>query len=173
MSDTLTARLDPWHLCDQRKVIAGSADLATFPRLAAETSGGGEVRYDLAFGRDDEGRAIVTGSVSATVSLVCQRCLETLPMTLGGPVTLGVVGGLEEMARLPDDLEPLLVTDGVVVPAGLIEDELLLTLPDVPRHDGPCGPQDLLQPAPASADAAADNPFAVLAGLRDAPGDDG
>jgi uncharacterized protein len=47
---------------------------------------------------------------------------------------LGVIGDIAEEALLPENYEPVLVQHGRLALLDLVEDELLLALPQVPRN---------------------------------------
>jgi uncharacterized protein len=81
---------------------------------------------------------------------------------------LAFVTGIDEGDRLPDRYDPLLVTNHLIRPRDLIEDELLLGLPQIPRHEtGTCSMlvQALPSPAPERP-ADPGHPFAVLSALK-------
>jgi len=138
------------------------------PRLAPLlTDRSGETVYRLAFQRDAEGRAVIRGEVAAALRLVCQRCLEPVDVPVDSRFTLGVVTGLEEERLLPEDYEGLTVTADTLVPRDIVEDELLLSVPAVPRHAGPCNPGlEKLDDETQTGSTKRDNPFAGLAALR-------
>ena len=104
------------------------------------------------------------------VALTCQRCLQRMEETLDIERSFLFVPGEDDAARLDEESdEDVLVLPRQLDLLELIEDELILALPLVPRHVE-C-PQPLANPAAdAEADAPAQNPFAVLAALRKAPG---
>lgn len=164
MSTHPPARLDPWQMCDRRQVVSGRQALAAFPRLVPLLSSAtGEAVYELAFSRDPEGRAVIDCRVDAELVLVCQRCLAEMTQPVRAHSRVAVVVGLDESADLPDDVEPLLAIDGVVAPLNLVEDELLLALPAVPRHaPGACHASDVSNPDMQQAE----NPFSILASLK-------
>jgi uncharacterized protein len=159
-------RVDPWRLAAQGRTLTGRIALDSLPRLALALADGGEVEYRLAFHLDGEHRAVVTGHVMAGLVVQCQRCLGSMLVPVDSHFELAFVHGLDEAARLPESYEPALADDGWVRPSDLVEDELLLALPPVPLHDaGDCAAQP---PEPEPGDEAQpDNPFAVLAALRD------
>jgi len=83
---------------------------------------------------------------------------------------LALVRGFEEAEGLPEELEPLMLADdGLLQVLELIEDELLLAMPDVPRHnDRDCvlkaeDQKAVLVTENAHAKA---NPFDILAVLK-------
>ncbi len=108
---------------------------------------------------------------SAEVPLECQRCLQPMKEALQVQRRFRFVRSEDEAARLDEASED----DVLALPArldlqALLEDELILALPIVPRH-GVC-PDPLPLPAaePLEEEAPAPNPFAALAALRRPPG---
>ena len=111
-------------------------------------------------------------TADTTVALQCQRCLQALDEALHVDRHFRFVRGEAEAARLDEESED----DILELPPrldlhALVEDELILALPLVPRH-GRCPaplpmPRDVSEP-----EAPAPNPFAALAALRRrGPGD--
>ncbi len=171
MSQRIPDRLDPWRYADLGKAVKGVLRLDDMPRLRAclkDTQG--EVQFDLRFERDAERRARLSGHISAELSLECQRCLEVVRLPLEVEVALAFVEVIEQAGLLPEALDPCLVEEGSVLFRDLIEDELLLMLPQVPMHEpGACSTDtaDSLDEPPVESDTSpAENPFAVLAGLK-------
>ena len=101
------------------------------------------------------------------VKLTCQRCLGPVETPLAFERWFHFVAGETQAAQLDADSEEdvLAITRSLDLHA-LAEDELLLALPLVPRHE--VCPEPLLpaQPEGFDEEAAAPNPFAVLAGLK-------
>lgn len=129
----------------------------------------GEADYELAFSRDTKGRPVIEGRVDAVLKLVCQRCLETLDLTVAGRIALTVVTGVgEARAEGESDTEHLLLEEQTLSPRDLVEEELLLNIPAVPRHDE-CRVQKEWPAADAGGedDIGTANPFEALAALRD------
>lgn len=135
MSSRLPELADPWRLADARKRLHGRVSLARLARLGLAIVGGEPwVEADLRFLRDERNRALVTGRIRAELELRCQRCLEPMSFPVDLELVLGVVENDAEAARLPDEIDPLLVDSGRLHLADMIEDELLLALPQVPMH---------------------------------------
>ena len=171
MSKRIPDRLDPWRYADLGKVVEGAIRLSSMPRLSEclqDTAG--EARFDLCFERDAERRATLSGRISAELALECQRCLEIVTLPVEADVALAFVEVIEQASKLPDTLDPCLVEEGSVRFRDLIEDELLLMLPQVPMHEpGACssGTVGHSEELPVEQDTSAgDNPFAVLAALK-------
>lgn len=173
MLSQLPEQTDPRKLCEQGKGFEGTVALRDLPRLKPLlTSDEGEAAFTLEFDRDDERRLRIRGHVTAELVLCCQRCLQDMRLAVDSHFQLSPVSGVQEAERLPEDYDPLLLEERLLHPLDLIEDELILAVPNAPRHpEADCG-VDLndFRPEPESAaeptDSAEDNPFAVLAGLK-------
>lgn len=100
------------------------------------------------------------------VELECQRCLKAVQTKVHAQRSFLFVAGESAAAELDanseDDVLALTRTFDL---CGLIEDELLLELPLVPRHDA-CPVPLPLPPDAESPEEATPNPFAVLAALK-------
>lgn len=103
-------------------------------------------------------------TAAARVALVCQRCLQPVATKLAAQRSFRFVHGEAAAAALDADSEDdVLALSRSLDAIGLLEDELLLTLPLVPRH-AVC-PQPLLPPDD-SVLSERENPFAALAVLK-------
>jgi len=104
----------------------------------------------------------------AEAPLTCQRCLQPMVEPLHVDRRFRFVHGEDEAARLDEESDD----DVLALPPrldlhALLEDELILALPIVPRHDE-C-PEPLPLPAdlpPEEPEDAAPHPFAKLAALK-------
>jgi uncharacterized protein len=103
---------------------------------------------------------------SARVALQCQRCLGPVATPLEVDRRFLFVHGEDAAAQLDADSDDdVLALTRALDLRELVEDELLLALPLVPRHES-C-PQPLPRPeSPALADEVRPNPFAALAAFK-------
>ena len=108
---------------------------------------------------------------STHVTLQCQRCLQALNEPLQLDRWFHFVASEDDAARLDEESEDdVLVLSRAFDGLELLEDELILALPIVPRHDA-CP-----EPLPSSAGDVPEaedekpNPFAALAALKRPPG---
>ncbi len=172
-SSNLPRYVDPRQYAGDAVPLSGRYALADLRRIvAASVASDGEVGFSLNF-RKEGARWFAEGRVEAILSIACQRCLEPYRLVVDREVRLAFVSDADEASRVPDAYDPWILDDGRVLLSDLIEDELLLAIPDIPRHpDGTCV-------APASSDGgvqaphgpvaeAAANPFAMLASLKKA-----
>jgi uncharacterized protein len=161
--------VDPWRAVEAGCGYSGSLPLARMARLQESLrEAGGEASFRLSFSRDPEGRGILRGEIEARLVLTCQRCLEAMEVPVSTSMVLALVSGLDEAGRLPEDLDPLLVTAEPLRLADLIEDELLLALPLIPRHEpGECpAGHALAAKGEERREEGPPCPFAILGELR-------
>lgn len=158
------------RLAQRGDVLEGTVPLSELPRLAdllADNAGG--VRVRLRFGRDPQGIATVETRLEADLLLRCQACLEPYRQSLAASTTLALVSSEGEAERLPATYDALELGEEPFVLRTLVEDELILALPIIPRHPrGECpGEGWVEQNRAASNDGEAEeNPFAVLKRLK-------
>lgn len=157
----------------------GSVALADLPRLrealvGAALDAAAPATFEIAFRRDEVGRPVVLGRVRALLPLECQRCLGVMEHSVDAHIRLMLTQGPNLAEDPPEPYEALPVTDDRVRPAELIEDELLLSLPQIPMHPAGVCRTALQASVPRGAEedeVAADRPkpFAVLAGWKSDP----
>ena len=70
----------------------------------------------------------------ASFRLQCQRCLEPMEERVSRGASFVIVGGDSIPVGIPEDHEPVTLSGDRFQPAGFVEDELIVSLPLVPRH---------------------------------------
>ena len=173
MSLTLKDCVDPWKAADKALAISDSIPLKSLERLVSALSGTeGEISVDIHFDRDEEKQAFLSGSVSGTLQLECQRCLQDMQLPVDSHFSIAFVKGAirndgadEQLSERYDIFE---VEDDLVCLKDVIEDELLLLLPQVPMHTAPAceietefGDDNNVTEVEEK-----ENPFAILATLK-------
>lgn len=153
----------PLLLAEQMGRLDGQLELTNMKRLGEiiyEDSG--TIKYHLQLGRDELGFPYIMGNLEVPLKLVCQRCLNPFDLRLCNEINIGLALSDEEIERLPGHYEPMLLTTDEVSLLSLIEDEVLLSIPMVPVHDGAsCDAADLID----GIGPVKENPFAVLKDL--------
>lgn len=130
-------------LSQRRSVLHGDIELKRFNRLAdLLASDVGMVRAELRFHRDSGGWLVVELEYETKVQLLCQRCLEPLEYAIKDKVEVALLESESLEKYLPDHYESLVLDEDRLMPAMLVEDELIISLPLVPRHERPedCDP---------------------------------
>jgi len=164
MVEVLPELIDPVALADKGRNMAGVLPLSRFSRLdGLLASNKGEVHLELSFFKEGRFR-VVDAHIVSELLLTCQCCLDTLLLPVDISVRLALVSSLDEAARLPDEFEPLLVEHEVMWPGDIAQDELLLSIPTIPRHEA-CSlsweGNDTSEPVSPERE----NPFAILSKL--------
>ncbi len=136
MKNPLPKYIQPFQCADHGTAWRGRLPLSSFPRLLELLANSeGEVSVDLHAGRDEQKLAYIQGTLTASLSLLCQRCLQPLEFPIEIMVSLSPVFNEKAAELLPEPYEPLLLTEDKISLADLVEDELLLNLPMIPKHE--------------------------------------
>jgi uncharacterized protein len=152
--------------------LEGRLPLGGLRRLldGAEPAGDGEVAWHaVGSAQPVEGAGRCPGLVlgaRAAVVVACQRCLQPLELGLDVDRPIAFAPDEESAERLDEANE----IDVLAMPhrldlLELLEDELVLAMPLVPRHEVCPDPPQLTDPADATLETA-ENPFAALAAWK-------
>ncbi len=151
----------------RRAVLAGDLPLGGLERLgdllAGPTARGATLHVRLEFRRAEDGRPVVRLGVTGEIWLVCQRCLGPVRWPLDLEAELTVLAADGDADSLIDPFDSVVIGEAGLVPADVVEDEILAAMPMVPSHAGTekCG-TDFAQGA---AEPERHRPFAELRGL--------
>lgn len=127
--------INPWTAAQGRRSFAGTWPLSRMSRLSELLcEPGGDARFELEFSLDTDQRPNIRLSVQAQLPLLCQASLQPYLQPVERCVDLGVIESMADEALLPEHLDPVLVEDGRLAIVTLVEDELLLGMPQVPRN---------------------------------------
>ncbi len=167
MLDRLPDFIDPLVFADRQRQLAGKITLKTFPRLSDMLrDNNGDVKIDLSFSKRDR-LAILFGTIQAILKLECQSCLETIDLPLEVSINLAFVKSLEQADKLAGEYEAFILKEKKVSLNQLLEDELLLALPDFPRHQQPCLNYSTHEVEIMDNETTqSNNPFSILAQLK-------
>lgn len=127
--------IDPWKAADGKRVFQGTMQLSRMPRLALLLeSVAGEAGFIARFGYDRQKNVVIDLAVEADLILVCQRSLLAYTEPVRRRTELGVIESLAEQDALPSHYDPVLVENHRLSLLELVEDELLLGVPQIPRN---------------------------------------
>jgi uncharacterized protein len=122
-------------LADRGVTLSGDLDIDKLTRLESLLhSSVGSVRATLHFRQRGDGWVAIELGYEASVQLVCQRCLEPFRHELDDTVNVVVTDGDSVPSAMPAGYEPFELEEGRLQPARLVEDELIVALPLVPKH---------------------------------------
>jgi uncharacterized protein len=122
----------------------------------------GEVKGRAHFLRE-RGFAVAQLRLEGKARLECQRCMRPLELPLQVETRVALVDSEAQGAQVPEDLEPVLASGGRISIAQLVTEELLLSLPIVPLHEGEGGCEASTQALAGATET--HRPFAQLADL--------
>lgn len=180
MSKALPEHIYPLRLARHGESLAGSMLLTQMPRIADMLcEGANSADFTLRFGYDGGGQACVLGHIDAKLVVLCQRCLGPMEIGVARKVHLALVGENDDLAALDAAYDPLPVGDGPVSLAGMVEDEIILAMPNFACHPrsecqmppGADAVNVIDEGAPGddvdtAGESGKDNPFSILESLK-------
>jgi uncharacterized protein len=135
-----------------------------------------DVDFSAGFRFDRQGLVTIDLRVKAALPLVCQRSLQTYVERVDRRSQLAVIEDMADQEELPEHYEPVLVEERRLALADLVEEELLLAVPQVPRNPDAGElelPEDIsVETSPGRKEEPTHRPFEGLAGLmKESAGD--
>lgn len=131
----LPLTIDPFRSAGRELSYGGLLPIRAMERLVSSlVSHDGDVKVQLQLAIDAQGIPYLKGNLETSVSLQCQRCLESYGHEINNDFLLGIVRSSEESERLPKHYDPLVVEGETLIISDMIEEELLISLPVVPMH---------------------------------------
>ncbi len=162
--------ISPERAAEGKRIFSGSVPLSRMQRLAPLlVTAGGDAVFVAAFRRDMDKRVIIDLQVEAALPLICQASLEVYNEQVKRRCDLVVIEHDSEQDELPDNYEPVKMENGQLAIASLVEEELLLGLPQTPRKPGikkvEYSTGGETPASVTSQDEGNKNPFAALQGM--------
>ncbi len=166
----LPFKVDPFRFAHDAVELESTLPLMQMKRLSAILyQPDGMVNISLAFAVDVLGVSILRGRIQASLDLICQRCLEPVHIDVDTSLALGFARSDAGVEQISSGLEPVRVEGGQVNLLHLLEDEIMLALPQIPLHEvGECQASAIAD-EPANIESLPEereNPFSILAGLK-------
>ena len=171
----LPLEVDPIRLAARGEHLQGTIPVKRMKRLiSALSSGEGEVYIDVEFSVDINRVVILAGEIKTETKLICQRCMKEMDLPIALDFQLAFVRSEAEMEKLPEGYEATLIDNKSMMLSDIIEDEILLVLPPIPKHlDESCSSDNVAegwgssqQNEPDTESVERDNPFDILASLK-------
>ena len=162
--------ISPGRAAEGKRIFSGTIALSRMKRLTKLlVEAKGDASFIAAFKSDMDKRVIIDLQVEAELPLICQASLEVYNEKVNRRSELAVIDDENQQEDVPDSYEPVLTENGRLAIASVVEDELLLGLPQIPRKPGlekvefSTGGQIRKSVEPQK--GARKNPFAALQGL--------
>ncbi|RUM94771.1 MAG: hypothetical protein DSZ28_01450 [Thiothrix sp.] len=169
MSARLPLRLDPVKECQREVERSGVLPLTRMKRLAAMLQVvDASARCSLKFSIQGKGHYRLEGRVQVDLQLECQRCLHPMLLSVDREFRLALLQSDSQAEHIGEDWEPFVLSEESLDISELIEDELILAIPDIPRHidERECQPSDWQSDKLDELEIKPENPFAVLTSLK-------
>lgn len=137
----LPASLPIKKLGSHYKKIAGYVKLQSFTRLREflvdkNADENQEVFIELEFKELAKNKLFVTGDVNQAVTIECQRCLSPMEYIIKSKISVVLIDTFSRMDKNLSAYEAIeFPTDGLIDLYQLVEDELILSLPGIVKHD--------------------------------------
>ena len=166
---------DAFRLARTQETLNGAATMVDMPRLAQSVlDRDARVNYEVRGHLDDEGHPAAVMHLSGRLALRCERCSQPMQFALQREVPFRFVRDEQELNTLPveDNEVEEVVGSPTMDLIAWVEDEVILSLPLVPRHPDCAVP---LAGILKAAEGDRPHPFAALAKLKrgDGGGSDG
>ena len=122
-------------LAQRGAVLEGTIELATCERLKELlNSDEGRVAAKLVFSKGHDDLLLMQLQCNARLELICQRCLKPVVHEVSEQVEFAIADTEDALAVLPQGVDLIALQGDRFQPATLVEDELIVSLPLVPRH---------------------------------------
>lgn len=165
LTSQLPGVVDFLQLAENNRQIEGHLPISGLGRLHdVLNSTDGDVAVKLKFGWKYGIRSL-TGSVSAGLDLICQRCLNPIRVNIKGKFCFALVKDADEIEDLPQDMEPYVIAGDEQSIEDIVIDELLISIPIVAKHDEACS--GYMSDQDEVVDAKTHKPFASIKDLLD------
>ncbi|MFZ9904422.1 MAG: YceD family protein [Steroidobacteraceae bacterium] len=127
--------VDVERLADAGERRENDLPLASLPRLAPDLAMvEGTVHARIEFARERK-QPVADIEVRARLPLRCQRCMQPMWLDVDQQSRVWLVSDPTKVDRDEMGLEPILAPEGHIALRDLVEEELLLAVPLVPRHE--------------------------------------
>lgn len=135
MSHSLPKHVNPWLLFRHHETVNGQLKLSAMPNLCeSQNRQSGEVQASLSVIMREDGQTVLRGEASAELALDCQRCLQPLVETFIASFELVLLKYEHQLDNVSDEDDAIVVEEQLEL-APLIEQELILALPMIAKHD--------------------------------------
>jgi len=128
------AAIDGLAFARNAAVLKGRLGMESLPRLAQSGCSGSVLDFVLGGEINECGKPGLRLAVDGSARLQCQRCLGSMDFPLHLEAQLELASSEAEITAADDDIERVVAGREMSV-AALVEDEVLLALPMVPKHE--------------------------------------
>lgn len=153
--------INPWLFAKYQGQFLGEISLKNSANLADWVKDCSTICFELNGIVDEYQQKRLSGKISAELILECQRCLEPLPYPMNQSFDYVLIKNIAQENNITDDSETLICEDYLDV-AWFIEEEFLLSLPMVAKHQNCSMPNFKKDTSDNLIKNQSDNPFSML-----------
>lgn len=127
--------IDPWLFARSRRILSGKYNLAQSQELSAWAKEDAPMRFYLEGYYDKENQAHLKGELNVSLELTCQRCLQTLQWQADIPFDYLLLRSQTQEEQIEDGRETLVCANEEFDLAWFLEEEVLLAMPMIAKHE--------------------------------------
>ena len=152
------------EMAGRKARISRAVDALALKRFSALCDCSEAIRVRLQFRFDGQGLLLMDGELAAGVTVACHRCSEPVRIGLESDFSVVIAASEAEATRLSAAHDVLCVDGDEAGIVELVEDELILALPERPcsKADCPQAPPTLTPAPSAEVEPEVMKPFAAL-----------
>lgn len=136
MSTRLPVKINPYRLIEQKRSLGGSLALKNMPRLLELIlSDKGSVDVALNFMLTETGLPLIKGNIKTNLKMQCQRCLQAVDIAITSQLKVVLIKTDTEAEVLQEGFDTWLVKNESIFLQDFVEDEILLNLPYIAKHE--------------------------------------
>lgn len=168
MSKSLPETIDLNAAVRNRWQLTGKIKISELQRMPHELlhSEDTDIEYNIQFRTSKSVLGEATIQVKGELDLLCQRSLDSFSFPIEKKSVIGFISEVEDEEKLDSDVLATWVEDMMVDPKALIEDEILLLIPDYPNKAGAKLESEYLSDNTDTSENEDNNPFSVLKDLK-------
>lgn len=137
LTGSLPQQVQYRKLARDRTRLSGEVAIGHLSRFSdCLASDEGQVRIVLKFVKGKGATTRVVGDASTDVVVTCQYCLEEMTVPVEASINLLIVDSTEALLSLPQGQDGLVCESESLELVDVFEDELIVSLPMVPKHTG-------------------------------------
>jgi uncharacterized protein len=137
-----SGRFDAFRLAEKDGSLAGEIDARTLERVVDRLVAGDapvRIAWRIDGAHDPVQRPMLRVTIEGSLPLACQRCLQPFELPIRQQTGLLLAANEDELELLDAEEPEVVLASAPIDARTLIEDEILLSLPFVPRHaEGSC-----------------------------------
>jgi uncharacterized protein len=172
MQQKLPIEIDPFRLAKNGLILEGPLLIKPMKRLSTVLyDDSGSVHVKVKFDLDKVlATPFMAGNFKTSLPLKCERCGERMNYDVDLHCSLAIINSESKIEGLAAQYEPWLIEsdDEPVLLSSIVEDELILAIPLVPKHEHSCLPKEAWVSGEEFEENVEENvsPFAVLSELK-------